>query len=884
MDLVADALADSHTQGVVVCGPAGVGKTRLAEECLAAARRGGRVVGRATASAAAATVPLGALVPLLPPRAGDRSDLVALFDWVAAAFRERAGDSPFVLLVDDLHLLDVTSAVLLGQMLDAGVVFLLGTVRDGEPLSADVARWWRSERMVRIDLGDLSADGVDGLLHLALGGPVTAAMVGQVWTASRGNPLFVRELVLGAQTAGNLVDESGVWRLTGPLHSTTRLADLVGSRMDAVGSNAWPALELLALAEPAGLSELEELVGAQALEVLERAGLIDVRADRRRQLVSMAHPLYGEVLRDRIPKLTRRRLLLAHVERIERQGARRREDLLRIATWRLDATGTADPKLLVVAARLARYGYDLAQAARLARAALTDLDTGPARIEAQLVLGEALAELGEFAEAEDVLAQAQSAAEDERQLVQLVAIRVRTLLWGLRQPDLALEVNRAVCTRVTGRDAREELIANEATLLMFSGYPVEALSVLATLDGAADLRTRVLRAIPEASALVATGRAETAAKVAERGFAEHVELGDQLAIAYPGTHLISQVYALQEAGRITEATELAMGGYEIASRDRSPIGRIWFAVNLGRCAMLAGRPQTGRRWLAEARALCREYGWHGPHRLALSALAIVTAWLGDTAGARDAVDEQDTLGTFGHLHTEQDLGRAWAVAAEGDLVAARNLARAAAARAAAAGHLSSEALLLHDLARFGDPADARDRLTDLAGRCEGVLIATYAEHARAAAVHDPQALSAVADRFEAMGADLMAAEAATEAGHAYLRHGNPRTAANLRARAATLAARCEGARTPALVTTAAVPLTRREREIALLARRGATSRQIADRLSLSVRTVDNHLQNVYTKLGITARDQLSAALPEPGGPAGEPPVRAPVQRRPPRPS
>lgn len=884
MDIVADALGDGRSQGVLLCGPAGVGKTRLAEECLAAAQRGGRAVGRVTASATAATVPLGALVPVLPAPAAGPTDPVALFDRVAAAFRDRAGKAPFVLLVDDLHLLDATSALLLGQLLDAEAVFLLGTVRDDDvPVSADLTGWWRNERMVRIDLCDLSEDGVDGLLHLSLGGPATATTVEQVWRASRGNPLFVRELVLGAGAAGELVEESGVWRLTGPLHSTTRLAELVRSRMETVGTAAWPALELLALAEPVGLDELADLVGLEAMEVLERAGVIDVRTDRRRHLVSLTHPMYGEVLRSRMGKLTRRRLLLGHVERIERHGARRQEDPLRIATWRLDATGTADPKLLVAAARLARYGYDLAQAARLARTALADLDGGPTRVEAQLLLGEALAELGEFADGEAVLAEAEAAALDERQLVQACAVRVRTLLWGLRRPDAALAVNRAARGRVTGRDARHELIADEATLLMFSGRPVEALAALEHLGTGADLRTRVLRAIPEASALVATGRSETAVRVAERGFVEHLELGDQLAIAHPGTHLISKMYALQEAGRIVEATELGTTGYQLASRDRSPIGRIWFAVNLGRCAMLAGRPRTGRRWLAEARALCREYGWHGPHRLALSALAIVTAWSGDATGARAAVTEQDTLDPFGHLHTEQDLGRAWAEAAEGNLPVAREVARAAAVRAREAGHLSSEALLLHDLARLGDPSGAREGLDDLAARCEGELVSAYAEHVRHAVAQDAAGLAAVAERFAAMGADLLAAETATEAAHAYQRNGDARPAAALRARAAALAARCEGARTPALVVSAAVvPLTRREREIALLARRGDSSRQIADRLHLSVRTVDNHLQNVYAKLGITGRDQLAAALSGPRG--DEPGVSPPVPRPPHRPS
>jgi len=62
-------------------------------------------------------------------------------------------------------------------------------------------------------------------------------------------------------------------------------------------------------------------------------------------------------------------------------------------------------------------------------------------------------------------------------------------------------------------------------------------------------------------------------------------------------------------------------------------------------------------------------------------------------------------------------------------------------------------------------------------------------------------------------------------------------------------------------------LTPREREIALLAAAGASSREIAGRLVISVRTVDNHLRNAYRKLGIKGRSDLAEALvgaaPEP---------------------
>jgi DNA-binding CsgD family transcriptional regulator len=76
-----------------------------------------------------------------------------------------------------------------------------------------------------------------------------------------------------------------------------------------------------------------------------------------------------------------------------------------------------------------------------------------------------------------------------------------------------------------------------------------------------------------------------------------------------------------------------------------------------------------------------------------------------------------------------------------------------------------------------------------------------------------------------------------------------------------LLAECEGARTPALVLADVPdPLSKREREVALLASRNVSSKEIADRLHVSVRTVENHLQRIYTKLGITSRAELGAAL------------------------
>ncbi|GAB3856521.1 helix-turn-helix domain-containing protein [Dactylosporangium cerinum] len=64
-------------------------------------------------------------------------------------------------------------------------------------------------------------------------------------------------------------------------------------------------------------------------------------------------------------------------------------------------------------------------------------------------------------------------------------------------------------------------------------------------------------------------------------------------------------------------------------------------------------------------------------------------------------------------------------------------------------------------------------------------------------------------------------------------------------------------------------LTRREQEICALAAAGLSNIEISAQLVLSVRTVENHLQRAYEKLGIRQRGQLADALQHPE--ANQPP-------------
>ena len=55
-------------------------------------------------------------------------------------------------------------------------------------------------------------------------------------------------------------------------------------------------------------------------------------------------------------------------------------------------------------------------------------------------------------------------------------------------------------------------------------------------------------------------------------------------------------------------------------------------------------------------------------------------------------------------------------------------------------------------------------------------------------------------------------------------------------------------------------LTRRERDVASLVMQGYRNAEIAERLFLSVRTVEGHIYRTFEKLGISKRDELKSEL------------------------
>lgn len=856
LDAFATALDRDGTNVVVLYGPAGVGKSRLADACLEAAEREGRLTARVTGSAAAALMPLGALAPVLPQDLDAKATARDLFERTRSQLQSLGGDGRLVLMVDDAHLLDTSSAVLLTQLIDAGAVFVVATIREGEALPDAVASWWRSERAIRVDLQDLDRAATGEVLRLALGGEVGADTVRRFHDASGGNPLLLRELVIQARGADRLKDDSGTWRLVGPIPPSQRLSELFAVRLGQLGDAARQVLEQLALCAPLGPAELTGDGTDHDLEELERAGLIRVILDDHRQQISLAHPLYGEALRSNLPVLRRRSILLAAAERVEELGARRREDPRRIATWRLDAGGSPDPALLLQAATVARYAHDFAEVERLCEVLMR---TTPSP-DASLLLGEAHYELGHFDAAEAVLAAEMPEGTSADLLSRQATLRTKNLQWGLCDWTTGLQVVDDAIAAM-GPDAGVDVVAEKGSVLLFSGRPQEALDLFTTIEHRTD-RTQVLISLVESPSYAAVGQTARAVEAAETGFAVHIAMEDPLALAHPGTHFVNQVFALVEAGRLDEADELAGVGYEVAVADAVPIAQIWFAVMLGKSAGLRGRADESLRWYTEGASTARLHGFRGPLSGALAGIAVAQATLGRPAEAAAAIDEYRTLPAFPFFGHDHAIGIAWSQWANGDPEGARATLLAEAELAYEDTHNGSAGWLWHDASRLG-ARNLTDRIRAVAETGDSPVVAARCLHVTALEAGDAEGLVAAADAFESLGALLLAAEAASDASSELRRQGDQRAGAALANRSKQLVERCPGVRTPSLAPAdVAVPLSKREREVASLAAGGLSSQEIADRLFLSIRTVDNHLQKAYAKLGVNRRDQLAAALGE----------------------
>jgi len=700
--LVAD-VRDARGRGVVLAGAAGVGKTRVAREALARVQAAGSDVEWVAATRAAASIPFGAVSHLLPAAEGLGDDRLDTLRRAAALIAEQNRGRPLVLGVDDAHLLDDASAALVHLLALRGLAVLLVTVRTGAPAPDSVVALWKDGLARRLDLPALAPQATAELLGRALGGTVDGVTRQEMLRVSEGNPLYLRELVLGGRETGALHQVEGVWRWTGGLAGATRLAELVAARLDTIAEMARAAVELVAWGEPLPVGVLQRLIDSHAVQTAEQSGLLVLERSGRRILARLAHPLHGEVLRATLPVSRARAVAERLAAAFDAGPLRRRDDLLRVGTWQLEAGVAARPTLLLEAARQATARFDHELTERLARAAV-DAGGGATAVR---VLAEALEWQGRHAEAVAVMDGEPPVKDAER--ARWASIRGGNLYWGLEQTAEAEEVlQQAALAEEGGGDA----VAMLAWILLFDGRLRDAVGVAGRVldQPEAPAQALVWAATAAVPALGSLGRLGEALAVADRGLA--VARTHPQDLPWGETQLsLVRCLVLLGAGRLVEAGAIAEAGYQAAVADRSPERTGGWAGFRGLVAKAEGRIASAEALLREAVALLDEQDPYRFMRWCLAELASVAALAGDQEAAAGWLDRADARGGEANRFFDPwvELDRAWVAAGTGELTKAVQLATQAAELARASGQFTFEALALHDVARLGAPAGVRQR-------------------------------------------------------------------------------------------------------------------------------------------------------------------------------
>jgi DNA-binding CsgD family transcriptional regulator len=866
-----------------------VGKSRLAGIALRDAAREGWATLVIRGSAGFAGVPFGPFRTVLgiPVSSG----LTELTDSVASELVARRTSRGLLVLADDCQDLDEPSAGLLHQLVAAGILVVILTARSGVPAPAALTGLWLDGFAERIELQNLSRLETSELLAVALGGPVQDSSATRIWQMTEGNPLYLREVVHSSKETGALKQLDGEWCWGGDWAKAHRLQEIVATRLGRLDPDELTAMEVLAIAGSLPLSVVTGLATATAVERLEARALVTTERSGRRVEIAIAHPLHAEVLRSTMPALQERSIRRNLVDALTATGARRSADRVRIACWSLESGVDVDVITLSLGADAALFTIGPAISARLAEIlpeAAVPLPAGGPVVRQDLELAVRLAQAaydrtgsvvegvalasrlawtGATARAEAVLDElaGKVVAVDDRLRLALALGFVR--FWGQGRVGEA-RAGLMAAAETAPEDCDSGLLATVyeqlAGIAVQTAHPALALEFAqraAQIQGV-ELQQSVA-APPAAAALSYLGRGGEALTLIDQALPAAQESGHPLALA---TLLFSRAGALARMGELEQARQLADWLREVTLSAGLPDSVAAYGVLLGVILLRQGRPASASRMFRDAAGLLAERDILGYRPWALAGLARARAQVGEEESATMALQEaRQTQLTGRHFDLHRYLAEIELRSLAGQEAAAMHTAREAVAWARGAGIVDDEAQALDAWLRLSPAPALAARLAELASRTDSKLVAVLADHARALVGADAQSLLDASQRFAGLSAWRMAADAAAAAARFFDRRHQTRAAQAATRAAAGYASRCEGPSPPmAGDQTSPTRLTKREQEIALQAASGRSSKEIAARMYLSRRTVENHLYRVYVKLGVSDRDGLASALESAG--------------------
>jgi class 3 adenylate cyclase/DNA-binding CsgD family transcriptional regulator len=910
--LVEEALAHARNQGFAVL----VGRTPVAGSGLAYAPLlsafGGilRSVDPLEQEELVGDLPhLGRLWPELrlpPPAPIQDPDLerALLFEAVARLLERLSAKSPVLLFVDDLHWADAPSLGLLGYLVTTvtgSQVALAGTYRpegvlENKGLRQFVTNARRSGTVTELTLRGLDSDGVAEMAAGILGDAAPASVL-DLSARAAGTPLFVEALIRGLVDAGSLVRTDGGWALTGERATALpqSVQDLVVDRLDLLTREERSTVELIAHGAQ-GLAHdiLERAAGLDADELLTvvrrlgEAGLLlqdDAGPDVTYRL---GHPLIQEVAAAELPAVASRRVHARLARTTEELRPRDLDSLAyhyRRAGNEVDRDRALD--VLMAAGERARGLGAHEEAARHFGAALPLIRDGqrPELLAHVLErLGDSWEPLGESAAAMEVWTEAADElwqAGDVRGFARLH----RRLAYGAHSTG---DMAAAVKYLSTGIDALKDLGPSDELFALHSARflinpplndAVRAreesneLKQLADNVGSVPAKTEALIggvSVLYTGAVLAISRkdvqseGEEALRIAEQAGElllarrAHRDLG-WLALCYYD-HARMRLHAQAQLDIDRRLGDIA----------HQPAA----LFQLGYAELVAGSFDESVKIGEEAVANARRYDQRRSLAMSLAQLAMAETHRGNLDAAADHLNEAQQV--YPQLLTDPRgmLVIGWPLASfaleRGDLAGVHRVGVSlntpmgqilVGGAQVLAGDLEGAMATQASLSAWGAdgeryPAALADRLLGLIEQTRGETDSAREHLERSAATLDAAALP-----FEAAVSRLHAGtkESVSQALAVFETLGAARYADKARRALRALGVRIPSARSG---RGADGPLSRREMEVALLVAEGLTNSEIAERLVLSVRTIESHLDHVYSRLGMSSRAALARWVTE----------------------
>lgn len=837
-----DALTAQPPRSQLLRGPSGTGKTTIAAEVAAGLAARGRTVVPIVALDELRDIPLGAFAPLLASsRFADVDDVAERMRGLLALVGRHAGS--YLLVVDDAPLLDDASASSLYQLLRVFGVPALLTARDEHPLRGAVARLLHEGLVSLTELGGLSLEQTHEALRRRLDGAPSPDSLARVHRLTRGNPLFLRELTLAAERVDQL--------RPGPFGIEiveARLPDhilaTVAERLTELQPEQRVFAEMLAVAQPWSPAATRPEETAIAQDLVD-AGVVSPVDGTGSGYLHLAHPVFAEALLAGLDARTRAARQRTAAQRLRALGDPSSHFLaVSLEEAAAAADGLAGPSTddLVWASRTAHAMGEHEHALRFAdRVLAVEL-----RADAALQRASALSALGSFDEADVAFAAAAEAAGDE-ETIGLIHLR-----WGqhtaVRRHEPATAVARVSDVLATATPAVRALVQHDLAKWRLMAGDADALE--GDVDPAATGPAALTAMI--GSAMIAT----MAGRVTEGRLA--VEAGRALADQY--THLVpfggslldlSAFLALVGDGRIAEARE------QVENHRMEPFtdsAGIW-SYSLALIHAHAGRLHDAMPLAALAIDQLRWRDFTGLVGPAIALHATISAQTGAAGSALASLAEiAASLGADVKVLLQAAEAEAWIAAVEGEPGSVGEIIAPAVRRGVDLGHHVLAALSATVAIRLGAAAAVRDDLERAAAESDSALVTLVARLATAVGARDVTAILDLAPALERAGVIAVAHDALRDAAGW---SGSPLARQALaQARGLERLIVAPGGAT----RNAVAGLTEREWEIAQAAARRERSREIAQRLGVSVRTVDNHLASVYRKLGVAGRPELERAI------------------------